>query len=510
MVSNTAFRLLGSPTVKTLPAPVGGWDAESALADMPEENAVILDNWFPDTDGVLMRRGSAEHATGLGAPVESVLTYTPENGVGEMFGAAGGNIYDATVPGLVGAPVVTGMLNSRWQHEQISTPGGHFLVAVNGEDVPRQYDGANWIASTIGGPDPTKLEWINLHHRRLFFGERDNLDFWYLDVNSVTGIAQRFTLGAVARRGGFIMAMGTWTRDAGDGQDDVAVFLTSEGEAIVYQGTDPNSAVTWALIGVFRIGKPIGRRCFRKAGGDLLVITEDGFISISTQLAQDRAATDRNAVSKQINRAVNDATQQFGNAFGWEILIYNRARMLIFNVPQGGTYHQYVFNTITTKPSRFIGVDALAWGLINDNAYFGKSDGTIHEFDTGISDNGVGISFDALQAFSYFGTQSVKAFKKAQPLFQSSNNPSPALDLNIDFQIRAPMGGPVQSSTTAGLWGISLWGVDSWGSASQVFKGWRGVKGIGRSASLRIRIANPNTQSKWISTDYVFVRGGIL
>jgi hypothetical protein len=29
----------------SLPPPVGGWDALSALADMPPDHAVTLDNW---------------------------------------------------------------------------------------------------------------------------------------------------------------------------------------------------------------------------------------------------------------------------------------------------------------------------------------------------------------------------------------------------------------------------------------------------------------------------------
>ncbi len=498
-------------TIKTLAAPVGGWDALSAIADMDEENAVILDNWFPDTDGVLLRNGSAEHASGLSGRVESLLLYTPDTSNGEMFGASDGNIYDVTSPGAVGLPVVSGMTNAQWQFEQIRTPGGHFMVAVNGEDVPRQYDGANWTASTISGPDPAALVWINLHHRRLFFGEIDSLDFWYLDVNAVTGIATRFSLGAVARRGGYIVAMGTWTRDAGDGQDDVAVFITSEGEAIVYQGIDPNSAVTWSLIGVFRIGQPIGRRCIQKAGGDLVVITEDGFVSITQQLPQDRAVTERNAISRQINPAVNDAARSFSAQFGWDVLLYAAGRQIIFNIPQGSEeFHQYVFNTITQSPCRFTGINALCWGLLNDLAYFGKIDGTVHLFNTGADDDGEPIIGDALQAFSYFGTQQVKAFKKAQPLFQSANNPAPALDLNIDFRIKSPVGGPVSSASSAGRWGIGKWGVDTWGSADAVFDGWRGVSGIGRSAALRVRVTSTTERLKWISTDFTFIRGGLL
>ena len=52
----------------------------------------------------------------------------------------------------------------------------------------------------------------------------------------MSGAATEFPLGGIASKGGFIQAMGTWTRDSGAGADDVAVFVTSEGEAILAEG----------------------------------------------------------------------------------------------------------------------------------------------------------------------------------------------------------------------------------------------------------------------------------
>jgi hypothetical protein len=62
---------------------------------------------------------------------------------------------------------------------------------------------------------------------------------WYLPVNSISGAANPLDFGAIARNGGYMQAMGTWTLDAGQGADDYAVFVTSMGEVIVYNGTDP-------------------------------------------------------------------------------------------------------------------------------------------------------------------------------------------------------------------------------------------------------------------------------
>lgn len=495
----------------SIPPPVGGWDTENALADMPQENAVILDNWFPGTDKVTLRRGYTPHVTGLSGNVETLLEYAPQSGSAQLFAVNDGKVYDVSTSGSVGSALVSGLLNSRFQHVQIGTAGGHFLIAMNGQDTPLLYDGSSWGTASITGPTAANLVWCNLHQRRLWFGERDSLKAWYLAVNSIAGTASSFSLAGVARLGGYIMAMGTWTRDGGDGTDDVAVFITSEGEAIIYQGTDPSDAATWSLVGVFRIGRPIGRRCIIKAGADLVMITQDGFVAASSILSLDRSQTQRVALSAQINKAVNDAQRSFGALYGWQPIIYPRGAMLIFNIPQTSTrFHQYVFNTLTGAPCRFTGIDAVCWSLLGENIYFGGSDGTIYRFDTEGGDNGSNIEGDALQAFSYFRSPGAsKAFKLVEPVFQSNGNPNAAIDLYTDFRITPPTSQPTPSaSTNSAKWGVSKWGIGTWGAADQIYSGWRGIRGMGRSAALRVRVASQVARPSWVATNLTFIPGG--
>jgi hypothetical protein len=501
------------PAVSTaLQAPIGGWDTREALADMPVANAIIMDNFFPGSSKVSLRRGSAAHSTGMTGAVDSLLEYTPLSGSGKLFAANSDSIYDVTSSGAVGAAVVGSLANARWQSLQIGTSGGQFLFAVNGADTPITYNGSTWGTSSITGPTSTNLIWCNLHQRRLWFGETASLSAWYLAVNSISGAASEFSLAGVARLGGYIMAMGTWTRDAGDGQDDVAVFLTSEGEAIVYAGTDPASSATWGLIGVFRIGKPIGRRCVMKAGADLIMVTQDGFVATSSILSIDRSQSDKVALSAQIARAVNDAVRDGSTLYGWQPLLYPRGTQMVFNVPISTTEaHQYVFNTLTGAPCRFKGMNARCWALLNDNLYFGGVDGKVRLADSGTSDDGANIEGDALQAFSYFGSPGrSKAFKSVEPIFESAGNPNAALDLNLDFQVKVPTAVAAASPSSAALWGISKWGIGTWGSALQVFKGWRGVRGKGRAAALRVRVNSASSRPAWVATNFRYVPGGLM
>lgn len=493
--------------------PTGGWNTRDALADMPADHAVILDNWFPDNDTVELRKGFSEFATGMSGNIETLMNYAPQTGTDELFAANGSSIFDVSGSGAVGSAVVTGLSNARFQFVNIGTSGGQFLFCVNGADAPRNYNGTTWATTpAITGPTAANLIWCNLHQRRLWVGEANSLTAYYLAADAIGGAASSFSLASVARLGGYIMAMGTWTRDAGDGQDDVAIFITSEGEAIVYSGTDPASASTWALIGVFRIGKPIGRRCIVKAGGDLLIITDDGILPLSLILSVDRSQSERVALSAQIAPSVNEAVRNYGSTFGWELFLYPFGTMLIMNVPQGsGSYHQYVFNTISGAPCRFTGVNAICWALKDDDPYFGGTDGKVYKFDSGSSDNGENIEGDAQQAFNYFKSPgTVKAFKRVEVIFQSDGNPNAAIDLNTDFILKTPSVLSQASPSSSALWDTAKWDEDVWGGADQVYRGWRSVRGSGRSAAIRVRVSTTSGRPKWLATSYNYVRGGQL
>ena len=506
------------------PPPIGGWDTRNALADMPPENAVILDNWLPTTDRVKLRKGHTEHATGLGATVESMLGHTSLTGAAKIFGAAGSNIYDVTSSGAVGAAAVTGLTNARFQHVQMGTSGGQFSLGVNGADGVHTYNGSAWSTSSITGPTTANLVWINVHQRRLWFGETGSLSAWYLPVNSISGTASEFPLAGLASEGGYIMAMGTWTRDSGRGTDDVAVFLTSQGQAIVYAGTDPADSTLWGLVGVFKVGKPIGRQCLVKRGGDLVMVTEDGFVAASSILLTDRAATDQVAISRIINKATNDAVQSYGSNFGWQPILYPFGQQLIFNIPikaDNTEAHQYVFNTVAVRTDengrpynpgcRFTGQPAVSWGMAGDSIYFGAADSKTYRADFGTSDNGTNICADALQAFDYFGSPGQgKTFTRVEPIFQSVDDPQPAIDVNIDFSIEAPTGVPEAGASDYGLWDTAVWDTDIWGGDATIWKGWRAAGGHGKAASIRVRVDTNIAQPNWVSTNWMWKPGGIV
>lgn len=497
----------------SVPAPVLGWNTRDALADMDPRHAVRMDNWFCDDDQVSLRRGTDAHATGLGSAVETLIEYNALTGANKLFAAAGTAIYDVTSAGAVGAAVQSGLTNARFQYVNIGTAGGQFVWLVNGADAPRHWNGTTWAQPTLTGiSDPTKLVWVNLHQRRIFAGTTDSLSAWYLPVNSISGTMTEFPLAALCKRGGYLMGMLTWSRDSGQGMDDLAVFVTSEGEAVVYSGTDPANASAWFLEGVFRIGKPIGRRFYTKYGADAVLITEDGFLPLSTVLSIERGTQSNRAISDQISKTVNDSVRSYKAIFGWDAIVYPQARMLIFNVPQGASVsHQYVFNTTSLAPSRFIGMQAKCWALLNDDLYYGGVDGTVYKADTGTSDNGTNITADLKPAFSYFGNKgALKLFKMARPIFSSNGNFQAAFDLNVDFADAIPTSTPTFANPNATLWNQFNWNEANWASSDSISKDWQSVSGIGYAAALRVRTVSKDFSIALRSIDYLYEVGGTL
>ena len=502
--------------VASLPAPVGGWNARDSLANMAPTDAVTLENFFPGVASVNLRGGYSKHATGLPAQVETLFTY---NGAAttKLFAASGTGIYDCTAGGAVGAAAVSGLSNARWEYINVSTTGGNFLYAVNGVNKPLLYNGTTWTAidgastPAITGVTTTNLSNINLFKNRVWFVEKDTLKAWYLPTSSVGGAAQSLDLSSVAKFGGYLVAMGTWTIDAGYGVDDNLVFVTNKGEVIVYRGTDPSSASTWELIGVWVLGAPVSKRCFMKYGGDLLLLTRDGLLPLASALQSSRL--DPNvALSDKIQGAFALATSTYQNNFGW-VMIYNaKNNALIVNVPiSTGSQEQFVMNNITKAWCKFTGWPANCFTIYNDDLYYGGTDYVAKAWtigNTGYVDNTDNISGRALKAFNYFETRGVKKyFTRARPSLYSNGSPGINLSINVDFSQADSTAAIAYTPGSFALWDTAKWDNATWGSGDVVQANWQGVTGIGYCAGIQMNTSSKNLSLQWASTDVVYQTG---
>lgn len=410
-------------------------------------------------------------------------------------------ISGATPADYNGDYVVTVVNSTQFEYTMATTPASNATVV-----------GA-YTVSGITGADSSTFINVNLFKNRLYFTQKDTLTAWYLDVDAISGTATALPLGGIARNSGYLQAMGTWTIDAGQGVDDYAVFVTSMGEVIVYNGTDPDSIDSWALKGVWQLGQTFSRRCFFKWAGDLLLLTQDGLVPLAASLQSSRLDPRINLTDK-IYYAVSQAATQYYALDGWQINYFASENMLILSIPTSNGMEQYVMNTITKSWARFTGIQAYCWEVSGDSDMHFGGDGFVGEFYTTNSDAGNNIVATAQQAYNYFESQGqLKRFTLVRPILQTDNGlPTVLCGISVDFDT-VPLTNQIAFNpliNQIGRWDVANWDGANWGGGLVTTKIWQGVSGLGFSGSVNMNVASQGIELHWASTDYVMERGGVL
>lgn len=335
-----------------LPAPLAGWNARDNVTAMEPMYAVAMENIFPEEGWIRRRSGW-----------ESFNSGSASNGnFNSLFELARGNttstLIGLTTTGRMYAGITSGALPAATS----TALGGAEATAVNvnqrlvmafddNTTAVQDWDGTTLTATSLTGPTSTAMAHVSIHKNRTYLVEWNSLKFWYSGVDAYAGAYTAYDLQYIAKRGGFLLATSTMTLDGGDGVDDYFVAITSQGQAVVYQGSNPGDATNWALKGIYDIPKPIGRRCTVKYGGDLLVITETGVVSMLGLFAEGgrfRGQADfTNIVGPAWRELVTSTTKTHP---GWFGVHFGALNMLVFNVPthaSNQTGYQFVMNVTT-------------------------------------------------------------------------------------------------------------------------------------------------------------------
>ncbi len=494
-------------------APVKGWNARDALAAMRPGEAIKLINWYPTTTDVVIRGGQEDHATGITGTVKTLAVYNAMDGSSEMFAATDSGIYDASSSGAVGSSVATST-DGYAQYVNFGDGTTNWLIMVNGADKPNYYSGSAWTAvdgatsPALTGLTTTNIIGVMVHKGRLLFLEKNSLSFWYLDAGAAGGALTEFDLSSIATRGGYLIAGGTWSVDSGSGPDDRAVFVTSEGEVIVYQGSDPSSAAAWAKVGTYFLGKPRGRRCLVNVGGDLVVITENGAYPLSAVL-QSQVVELKLAISDKIVNAFNEASRTYGGNTGWEGIFYPARSALLFNIPtiEFTEAKQYVMNTVTKAWCEFDSWDASCFAVFNEELYYG-TDGAVQKAWTGTSDDGLDIVADAKGAFNKYGSDSQKQCALYRPILQVNGSLSYLTGMDVDFKDTEIVGTASYTVTTGAQWDVDNWDEAFWSANLDIVRQWQGPKeNIGTWFAAKVKIATNSLEIHWMADDIMFNMG---
>lgn len=498
------MRLLPGTKLKSYPSPVGGWNSRDSIAAMKSDEAVFLDNFFPDFGQVTLRKGYISHASGMVGNVQGLAVF--DNGsISKLLAFANGNIWDASSVGAASS-LGSGFSEDKWYHDQMDLK----IALVNGVDAPQSYDGAALGALSITGPTAADLIGVHIFKSRSYFWPVNSQSLWYSAVNALGGTLTEYDLSTVGATGGKIMIVSTWSRDAGDGMDDFLVIAMSTGEVLVYQGSSPVDSV-WALVGKYKTGEPIARQAFLKIGGDLILMTSDGFIPMSAVMQKGTFAKN-STINDKIRGAVNSAARLYKDNYGWKAEYYPAGSMAIFNIPllTNTQTHQYVINTATGAWCRYKNIQANDWIVFNKELYFASSGGNVFKAETGFNDNGADIEGDAMPAFSYMGSTQVKTFHGVHLILSSEGSLPVELRLGTDFRTPTVDFSASSYPATGSSWDDGIWDAFDWAGGNEVIEIWNIVTGSGYSASVRVRVKTSNQEVQWMSTAYLYKIGGIL
>jgi hypothetical protein len=494
-------------------APTGGLNSVDNVAAMAPTDAVRLDNVVCETTYLRLRRGSTLYANiSRPGPVRSLMVWGGPT-TQKLLAASGGTVADISIPAT---PVSLGdaFTSDIWQSTNFATPGGQFLVAVNGTAQQWTYDGTTFAAAANtfgpGAPTSSKFACVAAYQQRLYFAASDSLWLYYLPVNVLQGALHAIDLGSFLAFGGAIADIGTWTRDnAYGGSDDLLVIVTTHGEALVYQGIDPDTAGGFVLAGRFVIGEPVGgHRALCRLGPDMMLICQDGFQAMANYLALGESKALTSALSRKIGNAVSQAVKANKPGFGWEAILHSANNIMIVNIPQaGGGFYQYVVNTITGAWSRFVGLNAQCWAIFAGKLFFGDLAGDVVQADFGNDDQGVPIAYDIVTSFQVLGQNAhQKRATMCRPYLIATGSPNPTMDVNVDFNI-SPVTSAVTTTSSGALWNQAKWNEANWSSEPAPQSQWFSVDGIGTTFAIRMSGVAQSATLQILAWDLAFETG---
>lgn len=509
-------------------APTGGWNARDPIASMKKTDAILLDNLFPRTSDVTLRKGFELFST-LPADIDAssphnvgaLMSYSPPSGNLKLFAGLEDGIYDITAGGVVSA-ISSACTNRYWQYINVTTAGGSFLWCCNGVDKSRIYDGSNWTLLDSGsspaltGITSEDITNVSLHKARVYLCKKDSLSFYYLPAASIAGAASEYPMGAIFKRGGYLIATESWTLDGGTGSDDYFVAITSEGEVAIFAGTDPANANTWALQGLYFIGKPLSRKCFCKFGGDLIVLTVQGAFPLSKALIY-ASISKTYALTDKISRAWTDFSSLYKHLPGWQAISYPSANFFLVNVPVinnqalGAFYsYQFVMNTQTGAWCRFTGQNSESWVEHDGELYFGNHN-KVYKAWTGYYDEQGAISVIVKTAFDRVGRGNMCRATLIQPIFQGTGELELLVGVDVDFEDASLGSSSISYANELALYDSAIWDQSVWASGGRTITDWISVNHRpGKNLALRMKFDSYGIPVSWITTNLILQRGGIF
>ncbi len=514
----------------SIPAPNLGLNSKAPLSNMDPAFALQATNLIATPMGIENRKGSKAWTTGFTSTLRSIIPYN--SGIkteDKLFVSDDSSIYDTTEQGG-NSVVYTGLTSGKFRYAQLSTQGGNFLILANSQNKPIIYNGTTFITSSLVAspaaigqfsmPAGHVLEGLGnptIHQRRIWFKYTNSTRIFYTEINSLGGEIKSFDLGAQLPRGGRIVDLISWTSGvAGTGLSNRLAVISSEGDCVILDGTDPDDAASFSVAGVFSLDKPAYDQPFMIYGGDVLYWSNSGVYSLSQYLQNGTLTI---PVSDNISSTISEITRAYKGIYGFDICAIDADDIVIFNVPQissSGNF-QFVFHRKTAGWTIFTGIPAIQWANFNEKTFFITSDGIYLAFhgyrDLADSSGSGGKSYTCIcqSAFTTLGTSgNIKHAKLVRAnLLSKSTATNLRISVRSDFNTTVPLNVSNVASTPVALWDAASWDESYWSSEIVSIQKWNGSNTIGTYLSIVLLFVAAD-QTIWTSSDLVIEGGGIL
>lgn len=420
---------------------------------------------------------------------DAMLGYTGSYWVNVSDAAVSKIDYDAETGAFTAGETLTGGTSGATATIQRvydnGTTGTLLLTGITGtfQDNETITDGSTGSATSDGtvstvwaavtGIDTSTISAIWSHKSRVWFIEGNSLSAWYLPVDSIAGAATEFSLSGKFSKGGKLLFGATWSVDSGSGMDDMCVFVTDQGQAAIYQGTDPSDATKWAIVGTYDLGRPINKRSFFKSGGNLHIITDDSIANLADAISRESTTLQARAWTYPIeDRWRRYVALYDGSPQAFEAIIWPQKAMLLVTMPQleGEASFCLISNSRTGAWARYTNWDARCFALLGDRLFFGTTTGTVFEAEITGADNGASYTGVWVPRFNDFGSASWKTATSARLQAIANRSFTPELYALADFSEDLPTPGTSNMNESTSVWGTAVWGEFTWSIGQDTFE----------------------------------------
>jgi hypothetical protein len=514
-------------------APIKGLDISQPLPGGDPLTAIRLINMVPRVLGCQLRAGYKRWCGNMGGEIRTLAVYQPALASEEQFfaGSSNGNVYDVTgtLPGATVPPIAFTSLGSLFDGEYSATnfttsAGVHYLVMVSEGAGMWIYDGSTWTqvvqgtgALQIEGVDPALFDYVMIWKSRLWFIEKDSTRAWYLPVGQVAGKATAFDFGSLLANGGSLAALTNWTVDGGEGMDDNFVVVSTQGDILIYRGTDPDEASTFSMVGRWFIGRvPVGRRFLTQFSSDIAILSERGVCFLS-ELLRGQGFFTNATIAQNVNAELAAQVAQRLDSRYWEIVFLPHEQLIVINAPATASGEiQWAYEVNNKAFCTLKGMPMLTVQSLGGRTYFGDTEGNVWLGFEGNADGtvddvtGKDLEGSVVSAFVSLGEGvRVKRFLMVRPSFISRSQPAVQARLNPDWSFALPAGAPNYLAAGESLWDSALWNTAVWSGETQTYEVWVGAVGTGRYASLSINVRG-EADTIFVGWQALAEPGGIL